>query len=204
MSLKFYTAPRSRGSIIRWILEEADIDYETEVLDFKGSLKSPEYLAINPMGKVPAVSHNGTIITESAAICTYIADTFPKNELAPKIDSPLRGTYYRWLFFAAGPLEAAITSKILDINIPSEKQIFVGFGNFEKTIEAAKTAIKNGPYILGDKFSAADVYFGLSIIFGMRFGGLPKDEIFENYINNLMQREAYKIAMEKEAALISA
>ena len=108
--LTFYTHPMSRGRVVRWMLEEVGIPYTVETMDFGPDMKTPEYLAINPMGKVPAIKHGSTIVTEVAAICAYLADQFPDKKLAPPAASPERGAYYRWLFFMAGPFEMATSA----------------------------------------------------------------------------------------------
>src|SRR3569623_1649044 len=107
--LVFYTNPMSRGRIVRWMLEEVGQPYRTELLEYETGMKAAQYLAINPTGKVPAIVHGGTVVTEGAAICAYLADAFPQAGLAPALDD--RGDYYRWLFFAAGPVEAAVTAE---------------------------------------------------------------------------------------------
>jgi glutathione S-transferase len=125
--LVFYTNPMSRGRIIRWMLEEVGQPYRTEVLDY-ASMKTPVYLAVNPMGKVPAIRHGATIVTECAAICAYLADAFPQAGLAPPLAH--RGAYYRWLFYAAGPVEAAVTNKALGFVVPPGKEMMAGYGSF--------------------------------------------------------------------------
>ncbi|EQD71482.1 glutathione S-transferase domain-containing protein, partial [mine drainage metagenome] len=129
--LSFYTNPKSRGRIVRWMLEETGAPYSTEVLEYGTSMKAAPYLAINPMGKVPAIRHGDTVVTECAAICAYLADSFPQAGLAPPAHSPARGPYYRWLFFAAGPLEAAWTNRALGVTVPEERAAMVGYGSFE-------------------------------------------------------------------------
>ena len=142
--LIFYTNPQSRGRIARWMLEETGADYETIVLGYADSMKGPDYLAINPMGKVPAIKHGETVVTEGAAICAYLADAFPDAGLAPTAGSKLRGPYYRWLFFAAGPVEAAITNRSLKVEPTAEQQRFVGYGSFEATIDTLEKALRPG------------------------------------------------------------
>jgi glutathione S-transferase len=129
--LVFYTNPMSRGRIVRWMLEEVGRPYRTELLDYGTTMKAPEFLALNPMGKVPTLAHGAAVVTEAAAICAYLADAFPEANLAPPPGSPERGAYYRWLFFAAGPVEAAITAKSLGLLPPEEKKGMVGYGSFE-------------------------------------------------------------------------
>jgi glutathione S-transferase len=138
--LVFYTHPMSRGRIVRWMLEEVGQPYRTEILDYGTTMKGPEYLAINPMGKVPALRHGETVVTETAAICAYLADAFPEAGLAPPHESQLRGPYYRWLFFAAGPLEAAITNKMLGFEIPAERQAMAGYGSYPAVLDALEQA----------------------------------------------------------------
>ena len=196
--LVFYTNPQSRGRMVRWMLEEVGVPYTTEILQYGTTMKSPEYPAINPMGKVPAIRHGETVVTECAAICAYLADAFPEAGLAPPTRE--RGAYYRWLFFAAGPLEAAIVNKSLGFDVPAEKQMMAGYGNFEITVDALETAVAGTPYIAGDRFTAADVYVGAHITWGMQFGTVPKRESFERYAGRVTDREAYRRAAELDDA----
>ncbi len=179
--LVLYTNPMSRGRIARWMLEEVGEPYNAVTLDFAGSMKASDYLAINPMGKVPALRHGETIVTETAAICAYLADVFPESGLAPPPGSRLRGPYYRWLFFAAGPVEAANTNKALGVVVPTERKGMVGYGSQERTLAALEAALSRCEYIAGDRFTAADVYVGSHIGFGMGFGAIDKRPAFERY-----------------------
>jgi glutathione S-transferase len=201
--LIFYTNPQSRGRIIRWMLEESGADYETVVLGYADSMKGADYLAINPMGKVPAIKHGDTVVTECAAICAYLADVFPEAGLAPPAGSRLRGPYYRWLFFAAGPVEAAVTNKALQVEVADAQRAFVGYGSFETTIDNLENALKPGPYICGDQFTAADLYVGSQIGFGMMFGSIEKRPIFEEYFGRLAARPAAVRANQIDDALIA-
>src|SRR5687767_14962462 len=140
--LVFYTNPMSRGRIVRWMLEEVGETYETVILDYGTTMKGADYLALNPMGKVPAIRHGDTVVTEAAAICAYLADAFPESNLAPPPTSKARGPYYRWLFFAAGPVEAAVTGKSLGLLAPADKQAMVGYGSYEAVIDALETALR--------------------------------------------------------------
>src|SRR5215468_6292800 len=167
--LVFYTHPQSRGRIVRWMLEEIGQPYRTELLDYGTTMKAPAYLAINPMGKVPAIRHGETVVTESAAICAYLADAFPQTGLAPPPDDPLRGPYYRWLFFAAGPLEAAVSDKAMGFVVPPERERMMGYGRLEHVIDTLEAAVSRAEYLVGDGFTAADVYVGSHIGFGMQF-----------------------------------
>src|SRR3954451_7577092 len=157
--LVFYTHPMSRGRIVRWMLEEVGEPYRTELLDYATTMKAPAYLAVNPMGKVPALRHGDVVVTESAAICAYLADAFPKAGLAPAAGDRLRGAYYRWLFFGAGPLEAAATNKAMGFEVPPERKPMAGYGSLADVTEALEGAVRGREYLVGERFSAA-VYVG--------------------------------------------
>jgi glutathione S-transferase len=200
-SLTFYTNPMSRGRIARWMLEEVGHPYETVLLEYGGSMKEPAYLAVNPMGKVPAIKHGGCVVTEAAAICAYLADAFPDRGLAPPSGNPKRGPYYRWMFFAAGPVEAAVTGKALGLLAPAEKKAMAGYGSYEETIDALESAVRDGPYICGEQFTAADVYVGAQIGWGLMFGTIDKRPAFEEYYGRLAARPAAKRAAELDDAL---
>jgi glutathione S-transferase len=200
-SLTLYTNPMSRGRIARWMLEEVGCAYETVLLEYGGSMKGADYLAINPMGKVPAIRHGETVVTEAAAICAYLADVFPDAGLAPPSGNERRGPYYRWLFFAAGPLEAAVTAKALGLLAPSDKSTMAGYGTYEDTIAALETAVADGPYICGDQYTAADVYVGAQIGWGMMFGSIDKRPAFEDYFARISNRPAAIRANELDEAL---
>jgi glutathione S-transferase len=203
-SLTFYTNPMSRGRIVRWMLEEVACDYETVLLDYGTSMKDPAYLAINPMGKVPAIRHGDTVVTEGAAICAYLADAFPDAGLAPPPGNKMRAPYYRWMFFAAGPVESAVTGKALGLLAPAEKSAMAGYGSFEATIDALEQAVSGpGPYICCDQFTAADVYVGSQIGWGMQFGTIEKRPAFEAYFARLRDRPAAKRAAELDDALVA-
>ncbi|MEJ2603750.1 MAG: glutathione S-transferase family protein [Gammaproteobacteria bacterium] len=196
--LVFYTNPQSRGRMVRWMLEEVGADYATEILAYGATMKSPEYLAINPMGKVPAIRHGETIVTECAAIIAYLADAFPDAGLAPPLED--RGAYYRWLFFAAGPLEAAIVNRSLGFEVPAEKEMMAGYGNFERTLDTLETALSGTPYVAGDAFTAADVYLGAHVAWGMQFGSIPARPAFESYARRVTERDACRRAAELDDA----
>ena len=199
--LVFYTHPQSRGRIVRWMLEEIDQPYHTELLDYGTTMKAPAYLAINPMGKVPALRHGDTVVTEAAAICAYLADAFPEARLAPPPGDRLRGPYYRWLFFGAGPLEAAWTNKAMGFVVPPERERMMGYGRFEDVVNALEGAVSRAEYVVGDSFTAADVYVGYGIGFGMQFGMLEKRPAFERYWQRLNARPAAQRAKEIDDGL---
>jgi glutathione S-transferase len=200
--LVFYTNPQSRGRIVRWMLEEVGQPYRTEVLDYATTLKAPAYLAINPMGKVPAIKHGDTVVTECAAICAYLADAFPQAGLAPAPTDKRRGTYYRWLFFGAGPLEAAVFNKMLGFETKPEQSRMAGYGNIEAALATAETALKGRDYLL-DQFSAADVYFGSELGFFIQFGAIEPRPTFATYVERLRNRPAFIRACEIDDGLIA-
>ena len=202
--LVFYTNPMSRGRIARWMLEEVGAPYRTELLDYGTTMKAAAYLKINPMGKVPAITHGDTVVTECGAICAYLADAFPQAGLAPPIGDKARGTYYRWLFFAAGPVEAAVTNKSLGVDVPTERTRMVGYGSFEAVLDALERAVSASDYVVGDQFTAADIYFGSQIGWGMMFGSIEKRPAFEAYWARISGRPAAVRARAIDDALIPA
>lgn len=188
--LTLYTNPMSRGRIARWMLEEVGEPYETVLLDYGTTMKAPDYLAINPMGKVPAIRHGETVVTEGAAICAYLADAFPAAGLAPAPGDPARGTYYRWLFFGAGPLESAVTAKAMNLLAPADRAAMAGYGTFESVMDTLEAAIAGRDYLCGDRFTAADVYVGAQIGWGLQFKTIEARPGFEAYAARLLAREA--------------
>ncbi|AJR25851.1 MULTISPECIES: glutathione S-transferase family protein [Sphingobium] len=199
--ITLYTNPMSRGQIARWMLEEVGEPYDMVVLDYDVGMKSADYLAINPMGKVPAIVHAGKVVTECAAICAYLADAFPAAGLAPATDG--RADYYRWLFFAAGPVEAAITNKALGFAVPEGRERLAGYGTFDHAIDALERAVSGPAWICGDRFTAADVYVGAQVDWGLSFGSIPSRPVFEAYAARLRERPAYKRQKELDNALIA-
>ncbi len=202
--LIFYTNPMSRGRIVRWMLEEVGHPYKTEIVEFGQAMKAPGYLALNPMGKVPTIVHNGTVVTEAAAICAYLADAFPETGLAPAPNSPSRAPYYRWMFFAAGPLEASLSNKALGFEVPDERRRMVGYGSIEDVLNSLEYAVSRSEYIAGERFTAADVYVGSQIAWGLMFGSLEKRPAFEAYVGRIGSRPAAIRAREIDDALVPA
>jgi len=201
--LVFYTNPRSRGRIVRWMLEEIGQPYRTEVLDYGTTMKAPAYLAINPMGKVPALRHGDVVVTEAAAICAYLADAFPRAGLAPPHGDRLRGPYYRWLFFAAGPVEAAVSNKAFGFVVPPEREGTIGYGSFQRVMDTLEQAVSGGNYLVGDKFTAADVYAGSQIGFGLMFKTFEPRPAFQHYWQRISVRPAYARARALDEALMA-
>ena len=195
--LTFYTNPQSRGQIVRWMLEEVGAPYETVILDYATTLKGPDYLAINPMGKIPAIRHGGKVVTEVAAICAYLADAFPEAGLAPPLND--RADYYRFLFFAAGPIEQAFSNKAAGFEATPERQRMFGYGNFDLTIGTTERLLEGRTFICGDRFTAADLYVASQLGFMMMFGMLEPRPVFSDYVARCTARDAYARAKQIDA-----
>lgn len=192
--LVFYTNPLSRAAIVHWMLEEVGVPYRMEILEFGAPMKTPDYLAINPMGKVPAIRHGDVVVTEAAAICAYLAEAFPAAGLLP--EPAARGDYFRWLFFAAGPVEVGLSLHNCGFHPTAEQQMQLGYGTYEAVVDTLAMAVKGRRYIAGDKFTAADVYVGSHIGWGMQFGTLDTRPEFEAYWAGLKDRPAHRRSEE--------
>lgn len=191
-TIQLYYHPMSRATITHWMLEEAEADFELKMIDFNADEnKSEAFLKINPMGKVPAIVHRGTVVSEAAAVCAYIADQFPKNNLAPPLSSPERGTYYRWLFFGAGCVEPAILDKALNRPAP-DRPSSVGYGSYERTFDTLESVLRESRFLVGDQFTAADVYIGAQLDLGMKFKTIETRPVFSRYVARCQQRPGYK------------
>ncbi len=195
-TLTLYTHPESRGIVARWMLEETGQPYRTEYLEYGTTMKAPEYLAINPMGKVPAIRHDTTVVTENAAICAYLADAFPDAGLAPAPGSRERGDYYRWLFFAAGPLEAAVLAKMGGATLEPRS---AGFGRLEDVVATLEALVASREHVAGDRFSAADLLLSAYLGWYMQFGVIDKRDAFQAYVDRHANREAAVRARATEA-----
>ena len=189
-NLTFYTNPMSRGQIARWMLEELGAPYEQRIVQYGPEMKGPDYRAINPMGKVPAIVHGGKVVTECAAICAYLAEAFPEAGLAPTAEE--RADYYRWMFFGAGPLEQAIINQAMKWESPEDKQAMLGYGSYELAVETLAGWLADRDYVCGDRFTAADVYVGAQVDWGQAFGTLPPHPVFAAYAERLRARPAYQ------------
>ncbi|MCW8880463.1 MAG: glutathione S-transferase family protein [Kangiellaceae bacterium] len=198
--LIFYTNPQSRGQIARWMLEEVSANYQQMILEYNTSMKSEDYLKINPMGKVPTISHKGKVVTECAAICAYLADAFPQAGLAPALDD--RADYYRWLFFSSGPLEAAIVNRSLQVEVQQEQERMVGYGNYARVLDVLSERVLSSPYIAGEEFTAADVYVGSHVVWGLQFGSMDERPGFKEYAARVSERDAFKAAKEIDMGLM--
>ena len=203
-SLTLYTNPMSRGRIARWMLEETGVPYETVVLEYGTTMKAPEYLAINPMGKVPTLRHGDVVVTEGAAICAYLADAFPAAGLAPPPGSAERGAFYRWLFFGAGPVEAAVTNASMNVPDTPELRGRVGYGSLGRVLDTLQWLLADREYILGDRFSAVDVYLGSQIGWGLVFGTMEERPGFRPYWERIAARPAAVRARQADDALMAA
>jgi glutathione S-transferase len=196
--LTLYHASPSRSSIVLWMLEEIGEPYDIHLLRLSnGDNLKPDYLAINPMGKVPALKHGDTVITEGAAICTYLADAFPDRKLNVPVGTPRRGVYLKWLFFGPGCMEPAVTDRAAPRKDPPRRAM-LGYGEFDTTMDVVAKAVTKGPYIMGDQFTAADVVIGSNIRWGMIFKLIPERPEFTNYAARLAARPAAQRAEAKD------
>ena len=187
--LKFYTNPMSRGQIVRWMLEEVGQPYDATIVDY-AVMHDEAYRAINPMMKVPAILHDGRIVTECAGIIAYLADVFPDADLGPRGDE--KADYYRWLLFAAGPIEQAVTNKANGFEPTPEKGRMFGYGSYDLAVQTLADHLAGRDYVCGDRFTAADVYVGSQVLWGTQFGTLPSLQPFLDYGERLASREAYQ------------
>jgi glutathione S-transferase len=199
--LTLYHAAPSRSSVALWMLEEIGQPYEIKLVSLSdGDNLKPDYLAINPMGKVPALLHGDTVITEVAAICTYLADEFPEAKLNIPVGSPCRGIYLKWLFFGPGCLEPAIVDRAAPRKDPPRRAM-LGYGDFDMTMDVVAKAVEKGPYLMGEQFTAADVVIGANIRWSMIFKLLPERKEFVDYAARLAARPATQRADAKDKAL---
>jgi glutathione S-transferase len=200
--LTLYHAAPSRSSIALWMLEEVGEPYDLQVLDLKkGENRAPAYLAVNPMGKVPALQHGDAVVTEVAAICCYLADEFPAARLNVPIGDPRRGTYLKWLFFGPSCVEPAVTERAFPRKDPVPRST-LGYGEFETVVDVLVQATAAAePYLLGEQFTAADVVIGSQLRWGMMFGLIPKRPELAAYVARLEKRPALERATAKDAKL---
>ncbi len=202
--LTLYHAAPSRSSIVRWMLEELGEPYELHVLSLaKGEQLQPDHLAVNPMGKVPALKHGDAVVTEAAAICTYLADEFPQARLNIPVGAPRRGPYLKWLFFGPSCIEPAMTDRAF----PRQEQPrrgMLGYGDFDTVMDVVAKAVEPGPYLMGEQFTAADVIVGSTLRWGLMFGLLPKRPEFIAYVGRLEQRPALQRAVAADQKLAAA
>jgi glutathione S-transferase len=200
-AVEFYTNPMSRGQTVRWMLEEVGEPYDTHILDYGTTMKAEPYLAVNPMGKVPAIRHQGKVVTEVAAICCYLADAFPGAGLAPEPAD--RADYYRWIFFTSGPIEAAFSNRAAGFEPTPERQRMFGYGNYDLAIGTLEKALDGREFIAGDRFTAADLFVGANVNFMLAFNLLEPRPVFTDYAARMTDREAYRRAKAIDAKLIA-
>jgi glutathione S-transferase len=203
-SLTLYHAAPSRSSIVHWMLEEVGEPYDIHLMSLKkGENRAADYLKVNPMGKVPALKHGDTVITEAAAICAYLADAFPQAKLNVPVGDPRRGHYLKWLFFGPSCIEPAIIDRMFPRtgDIP---RAALGYGDYDTVIEVLAEAVRRGPYLLGEQFTAADVVIGSGLRWGMMFKGLPERPEFVAYAGRMAERPAAKRATQKDQELAAA
>jgi glutathione S-transferase len=201
--LTLYHAAPSRSSIVHWMLEEVGEPYDLHLMNLqKNDSRAADYLKVNPMGKVPALRHGDTVITEAAAICAYLADAFPQKRLSVPIGDPRRGPYLKWLFFGPSCLEPAI----VDRSFPRAGEAparALGYGDHETVMNVLSEAVRGGPYILGEQFTAADVVIGSGLRWGMMFKGVPERPEFVAYAGRCAERPAAKRASQKDQELMA-
>jgi glutathione S-transferase len=199
--LMLYHASPSRSSVVLWMLEELGEPYDIHLLNLqKGENREPDYLAINPMGKVPALRHGDTVITELAAICTYLADEFPAAKLNVPIGTPRRGTYLKWLFFGPGCLEAAVIDRAAPRK-EEPRRAMLGYGDFDTTMNVLAAAVATGPWLMGEQFTAADVVLGANVRWGMMFKMIPERPELTAYAARIAARPAAQRAEAKDKEL---
>lgn len=195
--LILYHMTPSRSSTVHWMLEEVGEPYDLRVLDMRrGENRLPEFLKINPMGKVPTLVHDGVIVTEAAAICTYLADAFPQAGLSVPIGDRRRGPYLKWLFFGPGALEPAL----LDVMLKREPGPVpaLGYGSLDMVVDVLAQAVEPGPYLVGEQFTAADVVLGATVHWGFSTGALPRRAALTAYAERVAERTAFRRARKRD------
>jgi glutathione S-transferase len=198
--LTLYHAIPSRSSIARWMLEELGEPYDVHLLNLQaGDNQKPAYLSVNPMGKVPAIDHDGVVVTEAAAICAYLADAFPKAGLNVPVGDKRRGPYLKWLFFGPSCVEPAVSDRAFPRKEEARRSA-LGYGDYETVMNVLAKGVSDGPYLLGGQFTAADVVIGSGLRWGMIFKLIPERPEFSAYVGRLNERPALKRAQEKDAA----
>ncbi len=202
--LTLYHAAPSRSSIVRWMLEELGEPYDVRLLNLsKGEQSTPDYLAVNPMGKVPALKHGETVVTETAAICAYLADEFPHARLNIPVGDPRRGLYFKWLFFGPSCIEPAVIDRAAPRK-EEARRAMLGYGDFDTVMDVVAKAVEPGPYLLGEQFTAADVVVGSQLRWGLMFNLIPRRAEFEAYVARLEQRPALQRATALDQELAAA
>ena len=199
-----YTNPQSRGRIVRWMLEEVGVPYRVEWLGWGEDMRRPDFLALNPMGKVPTLVRDELVVTETPAICAWLADAFPEAGLAPPPGSTGRAAYHRWLFFGAGPFEAACTDRTLGLVVPPNKRSMCGYGSFEEMLDVLDDALcgLEGGWLCGPSFTAADLYIAAQLGFMIQFRIVPPRPVFTDFVARAQQRAAFQRAAALDDAAV--
>ena len=201
--LTLYTNPHSRGTNVRWMLEECGADYDTVGVPFGAEMKAPAYRAINPMGKVPALTHGDTVLTETVAIITWLAERYPEKALIPAAGSDARGEYYRWLCFALH-LEYAAVDRWRGVENNAEQRKAIGYGDFDTAFAVLQERLRGREYLIGDRFSALDLYYsGLLAWLIHRVQVLPADAVYLDYMQRHLARPAHQRAVALDEALLA-
>ena len=201
--LTLYTNPHSRGGMVRWMLEECGADYDTVAVAFGAEIKAPAYRAINPLGKVPALAHGDTVLTETLAIITWLAEHYPDKALIPEAGSDARGEYYRWLCFALH-LEYAAVDRWRGVENNAEQRKAIGYGDFDTAFAALQERLRGREYLIGDRFSALDLYYsGLLAWLIHRVQVLPADAVYLDYMQRHLARPAHQRAVALDEALLA-
>jgi len=202
--LILYHASPSRSSIVLWMLEEVGAPYHVKLLKLsEGENLKPDYLAVNPMGKVPALKHGDAVITEVAAICTYLADEFPAKKLNVPVGTPLRGIYLKWLFFGPSVIEPAMTDRAFPRK-EAPRAASVGWRDFDTVLDIVAKALAQAPHLMGEQFTAADVVIGSGLRYGMMFKLIPERKEFLDYAARIAARPAAQRAAAKDKEMSAA
>ena len=202
--LTLYHAAPSRSSVALWMLEETGAPYDIRLISLKqGANRDPGYLDVNPMGKVPALRHRDVVITEVAAICTWLADAYPHAGLNIALDDPRRGPYLKWLFFGPGVLESAVMDRAFP-RVAAPPRAALGYGDFDTAMEVVARAVTPGPFLMGERFTAADVVIGSNLRWGMLFKAIPERREFTDYVARCVDRPAARRAQAKDEELARA
>ena len=198
-----YHMPQTRGGTTLWMSEELGDVCIIKLVNLRnGEGRTKEFLKLNPMGKLPTLTHKGVTVTEAAAICAYLADQFPAKGLAPAVGDPQRGAYYRWMFFAPSCIEPMMLDKLGQVK--RENATAAGHGDYDRVMASIAQALSSGPYLLGDKFSAADVVMGSTLNFATMFGAIPLEGAIKSYVERLKARPAFQSMMAKNADMAKA
>lgn len=187
-----YTHPKTRGRNVVWMLEECGAEYETVLVNLSSGLQDPDFLAINPMGKLPALQYGDAVITEAAAIITFLADLYPQAQLAPSVGTAERGGYYRWLFFSVNSVEAALMEAAFHFNITPDMRKTLGYGSLERVLQTIDSQLAKQPYLLGNAFQSCDLVLSGLLMLAIRSKTLTPTAAMQDYLARIMARPAFQ------------